>query len=63
MDYDGDMERKRLSVWQLLLVPVLLAGILVYIGLRHGWQSAGEVTGIGTLAAAAIAGWRALGRW
>jgi len=57
------MERKRPAVWQLMLVPVPLLGIVAFIGLRDGWKSAGEVVAIGTLAVTAIAGWRAIGRW
>jgi TRAP-type C4-dicarboxylate transport system permease large subunit len=62
-DYDGDMERKRPAHWQLLLMPVPLLGILIFIGMRSGWQSVGEIVAIGTFAAIAIALWRAIGRW
>ncbi len=57
------MERIRPTYWQLLLMPGTLLGIIVFIGMRSGWQSAGEAVVIGILAAIAIALWRAIGRW
>jgi len=63
MGYDGRMERKRITYRSVGPLLTGVAGLWILACFRLGLRDVIEGTAILVLAALAVFGWRAIGRW
>jgi hypothetical protein len=57
------MERRRLTYWQMLLIPVSIGGILILAWIFYGDRTVLNCISLAMFVIAVIVGWREIGRW